>query len=246
MRTSARISWLLFACLSVPLHSSAQTQLSSNKNLVSVRELSIPPKALHAFDRGMELLAKSDPAGSLPHFQRAIAEFAGYYEAYSKMGVADLKLWRIADAEQAFRKSIELSGGRYAQPLFALGAILDDQEKFAEAEDVARKGLDLAPDAWRGHYYLGVALYGLNRLEEAEKSVREALRQKTDSAAALLLLADIHSREKNYRSLLNDLDDYLKLEPDSPASVRARAIRESVQRTFVASQTSTALSQSQP
>src|SRR6202162_3080732 len=122
MRTRVRTSWLLFACMCVPLYSSAQSQQSGYA--FSVRELSIPPKALHAFEQGMEGLAKKDAAGSLPHFQRAIAEFAGYYEAYDRMGAADLKLWRVTEAEQAFRKSIELSGGRYAHPLLALGAIL--------------------------------------------------------------------------------------------------------------------------
>ena len=186
MSSRGRTSWLLFACLCMPFHSSAQSQQSSN--VVSVRELSIPPKALHAFEQGKEQLAKKDAAASLPHFQRAISEYAGYYEAYDRMGAADLKLWRIPEAEQAFRKAIEVSGGQYAHPLLALGAILVDQEKFGEAESVTRKGLDLAPESWTGHYYLALALLGLNRLGDAEKNVREALARKADlppsSAAA--------------------------------------------------------------
>ena len=182
----------------------------------------------------------------MPHFQRAILEYAGYYEAYDRMGAADLKLWRIPEAEQAFRKSIELSGGQYAHPLLALGAILDEQEKFAEAESVTRKGLDLAPESWTGHYYLALALFGLNRLVEAEKSVHEALRRKADFPEAYLLLADIHSREEDYRSLVNDLDEYLKLAPDGPASARAKALRESAQGMMLESQSSSALAQPQP
>ncbi len=244
MKTKLRIIWLLVGCLSLPLLSRAQSLESSN--VVSVRELSIPPKAHHAFEQGIELLARKDAAGSLPHFQRAVAEFANYYEAYYKMGVADLKLWRIVDAEQAFRKSIELSGGQYAHPLLALGAVLVYQKKFTEAEGVTRKGLDLDPTSWSGHYYLGSALFGLNRLEEAEKSVREALRQKADSTEALRLLVGIHAHEKDYGALLKDLDEYLKLDPDSPTGVRARALRDSAQQMVVESQSTTALAQSQP
>src|SRR5216684_2776994 len=173
VRTKLRISWLLAACLFLPLLSNAQSREPSYG--VSVRELSIPPKALQAFQKGVELLAKKDAAGSLPHFQRAVAEFASFYEAYYKMGVADLKLWRVADAEEAYRRSIELSGGQYAQPLLALGVLLSYREKFAEAERVTREGLDLDPTSWAGHYSLGCALFGLDRLEEAEKSVQEAL-----------------------------------------------------------------------
>src|ERR1700730_1287939 len=167
-RSRLRISWLLLAWLYLPLLSSAQTQQLSY--VVSVRELKIPPKARHAFQQGIDLLEKKDAKASLPYFQRAISEFATYYEAYYKMGVADLKLWRTADAEQAFRRSIELSGDQYAQPLLALGAVRAYREKFAEAEEVSRKGLELDPTIWSGHYSLGWALFSLNRLAEAEKS----------------------------------------------------------------------------
>jgi len=244
MKTLARTSWLLIACIFMPLHSGAQSQQSSNE--VSVRELSIPPKALHAFEQGMKLLAKKDPAGSLPHFQRAISEYAGYYEAYDRIGAADLILWRIPEAEQAFRKSIDLSGGQYAHPLLALGAILVDQKEFSEAISVIRKGLDLDPDSWRGHYYLGLALFGLNRFEEAEKSARDALLRKTDFARAYLLLADIHRRAKDYRSLVSDLDGYLKLAPDGPDSRWAQAMRDAAQRLIFESPNTTAMVQPQP
>lgn len=244
MRTKLRISWLLAACLCWPLLSRPQSPKSSY--VVSVRELSIPRKALHDFQKGAEILAKEEAAGSLPYFQRAVAEFPGFYEAYYKMGVADLKLWRVADAEQAYRKSIELSGGQYAQPLLGLGVLLDYQERFDEAEGVTRKGLDLDPTFWAGHYSLGWALLGLNRLEEAEKCAREALRWKTDSAEPHLLLADIHNREKDFLALLKDLDEYLKLDRDSPTSVKARALRDAAQRALIESQTSTALTDPQP
>jgi tetratricopeptide (TPR) repeat protein len=236
-------SWLLFACICVPLRSSAQSQLSSNE--VSVRELRIPPKALHAFEQGVELQAKKDAAGSLPHFQRAILEYEGYYEAYDKIGAADLILWRIPEAEQAFRKSIEVSGGQYAHPLLALGAILDDHQEFSEAMTVIRKGLDLDPDSWRGHYYLGLALLGLNRLEEAERSVRETLLRKSDFPRAYLLLAHIHSRTKDCPSLVLDLNEFLKLDPDGPDSGWAKKLRDSAQRVIVESSSTTALAQPQ-
>jgi tetratricopeptide (TPR) repeat protein len=244
MKIRVWTSWLLFACICAPRHSSAQTQPSNNT--VSLRELGIPPKALRAFEQGIERLAKEDPSGSLPHFQRAISEYAGYYEAYDRMGAADLKLWRVAEAEQAFRKSIDLSGGQYAHPLIALGAILDDQERFAEAMKVIRGGLDLDPESWTGHYYLGLALFGLNRLKEAENSAREVLLRKADFPKAHILLADIHSREKNFDSLLNDLNEYLKLAPNGPDSGWAKTLRDSVQRMIFQSRDASALAQPQP
>jgi tetratricopeptide (TPR) repeat protein len=222
----------------MPLLSSAQSPKSAN--VVSVRELSIPPKALHAFQKGVERLAKDDAAGSLPHFQLAVAEFATYYEAYFEIGTVDLKLWRTADAEQALRKSIELSGGQYAEPLFALGAVLTQEERFTEGERVIRKALNLDPTSWAGHYCLGWALFALNRLQEAEKSVRESLRWKSDSPEAYLLLADIHHHQKDYPALLKDLDEYLNLEPDSAVGAKVTALRRKAERAIVESQSASA------
>jgi tetratricopeptide (TPR) repeat protein len=244
MRTRLRISWLLVASLCMPLLSRAQSPESPN--VVSVRELSIPPKALHAFQKGVERLAKDDAAGSLPHFRLAVAEFATYYEAYFEIGTADLKLWRTADAERALRKSIELSGGRDAEPLFALGAVLIQEERFTEGERVIREGLDLDPTSWAGHYCLGWALFALNRLQEAEKSVRESLRWKSDSPEAYLLLADIHHHQKDYPALLKDLDEYLKLEPDSAIGAKVTALRHKAERAIVESQSASAFIQPRP
>jgi tetratricopeptide (TPR) repeat protein len=191
----------------------------------------------------MERMAKKDPAGSLPHFQRAILEYSGYYEAYDRIGAANLKLWRVPEAEQAFRKCIEVSGGQYAHPLLALGAILDERQDFAESESVTRKGLQLDAESWTGHYYLALALFGLNRMGEAEKDLHDALRRKVDFPQAQLLLAEIHSKEEDYRSLVSDLDEYLKLAPDGPASARAKTLLESARGRLSASQSNTDLAQ---
>src|SRR6185369_15779884 len=106
---------------------------------------------------------KSQAAESLPYFQHAVTLFPSYVMAYYVIGVADVRLSRITDAEWAFRKSIEVIAVQNATPLFGLGGVLDIQGKFDAAEEVTRRGLYLEPTAWNGHYYLGLALYNLNR-----------------------------------------------------------------------------------
>ena len=214
-------------------------------NVVSVRELSIRPKARDAFQRGLRRLAENDPTGGVAQFQHAIAAFPGYYEAYYQIGFADLKLGRQADAEQAFRKSIQLSVGRFPQAHFGLGAILCDQGKFAEAETTIRKGLELDDD-WIGHYYRARALFGLNRLDEAEKSASEVIFQKADLPEVYLLLGDIHIHQKNYSALLKDVDDYLKLDPDGPTSAEARIVQEKARRVLSESRSAATLTQPEP
>jgi tetratricopeptide (TPR) repeat protein len=243
-KRALQIGCLLAALSSFPILVGAQS--AEPRSSVSIRELSIPSKALREFDQGVSRLEKQDAAGSLLHFQRAVQEYAGYYEAYDKIGSANLKLWRVTDAEQAFRKSIDVSGAQYAHPLIALGSILDDQEKFAEAESVTRRGLALDSNSWTGQYYRGLALYGLNRLEEAEKNADDAIRLKPDFAEAYLLLAKIHGAEQNYPSLVNDLNRYLSLAPNGPLSEAAKAVRKSALEKIGGQQSASAVVQPQP
>jgi tetratricopeptide (TPR) repeat protein len=197
---------------------------------VSVRELRIPVKARNAFEKGLERLAKNDAVGSRTQFLRATATFPDYYEAYYHMGVADLKLGREEEAAQAFQRAIDLSGGHYAWAQFAVGLLLCRRGEYAEAETVIRKGLDVDGSPATGHLFLSVALFRLNRLEEAERSAREALLRKPGFALAFLVLADVHGRRGEYATQLHDLDAYLKVAPDGPASKRVREVREVVQR----------------
>jgi len=156
---------------------------------VSVRELRIPVKARNAFEKGLERLAKNDAVGSRTQFLRATATFPDYYEAYYHMGVADLKLGREEEAAQAFQRAIDLSGGHYAWAQFAVGLLLCRRGEYAEANTIIREGLEVDGRSATGHLFLSVALFHLNRLEEAEKSAREALLRKPGFALAYLMLA---------------------------------------------------------
>jgi tetratricopeptide (TPR) repeat protein len=198
---------------------------------VSARELSIPERAVKAYTKGINRLSKNDPASSLVHFQRAASEFPNFYEAYYAMGVVQLRLGHGEEARQAFQKSIDASGGHYAGPYFGLGALLCNQQQFTEAEPIIRKALELAPDFGPGHFILAWALFGLNRLDEAEKLAHEAsIRDPKLAALAHLLLANVYIRRSDYSGELLELDAYLKLEPDGPLSNQAREAQEHAKR----------------
>jgi tetratricopeptide (TPR) repeat protein len=214
--------------------------------MVSAHELSIPEKARKAFHKGSRRLAAKDSAGSIPEFQRAIQIFPAYYEAYYWMGIAQLDLQQGKDAEAAFRKSIELSGGRYAPPHSGLSMILCVERRLNEAEAVARTGVKLDPGDAAGQYALASVLLTTNRLPDAEKSARRAVLSKPNFAEAYLLLADIHLRQSNAAALVEDLDAYLKLKPDGPKSAKARAVRVDAQRALSQESAGSVLAEANP
>lgn len=222
---------------------SAGSAQSKNKDsyIVSVHQLSVPDKALTAYNKGIRFLAANDQERSIVEFQRAIKKFPAYYEAYDKLGIVELELQRDQDAEQAFRKAIELSGGSFAEPHFALGVILcDDHKEFAEAETLIRHGLDTDPTDAAGYFALAWLLYRTNRLPEAETNARDAIRYAPNSPVTYALLAEIHQREKNRSALVQDVDAYLKLDPNGPFSAKARAARADAQRILAQGNTGSA------
>jgi tetratricopeptide (TPR) repeat protein len=193
---------------------------------VSVRELKIPGKARNELQKGFERLAKNDPAGSLSHFTKATQAFPGYFEAYYHTGVAEMKLGHNEEATKAFQMAIDLSGGQYAWAEFGLGYLLCEEGKPGEAEKIIRRGLEVEDAAPEGHVSLGNALMQLNRPDEAERSVQEALLRNPNFADAYLVLSNVAARKGDYRAELQDLDAYLKLRPNGPASERVRQVRE--------------------
>jgi Carboxypeptidase regulatory-like domain len=50
-----------------------------------------------------------------------------------------------------------------------------------------------------------------------------------DFRQAVSIAPNIHMQQKNYAALLQDIDAYVKLDPDSPAGIRAKRLREKVQ-----------------
>ena len=197
---------------------------------VSVRELSIPARAANAYKKGLVRLAKNDVAGSLVHLQRATSEFQGFYEAYFFMGLAQLDLGHEEEAQQALQKSIDASGGHYAQPFFAMSMLLCSQRKYAQAEPIIRRALELTPD-WRpGELVLAWVLFGLKRVAQAERIDREVLVQEPTLAAAHLLLSDIYNHRNDYSAALSELDAYLELKPDGALSEQVRGIEKSLKQ----------------
>lgn len=202
---------------------------------VSARELSIPERAVNSYKKGMDRLSKNDPAGSLLHFQRAASEFSDFYEVYYAIGLAQLRLGHEEEAQEAFQKSIDASGGHYAEPHFGLSAILCNQQKFTEAEPIIRKALELAPGFGPGHFILAWALFGLNRLDEAEKIAHEASIRDPKLTLPHLLLAQIYIRRSDYSEELVELDAYLRLEPEGPLRDQAREAQEYAKRKLAGS-----------
>jgi tetratricopeptide (TPR) repeat protein len=207
---------------------------------VSVRELKIPGKARNAYNKGTQRFEVKDWSGSIKEFERAIAAYKDFYEAFYKIGLADLELNLSTEAETAFRKSIELSEGQFAPALFGLGLTLGDAKHFDDALAFIRSGLTLEPTSARGNFTLAWVLYTAGRVVEAEQNAKQCVLYAPNFPIGHLLLAQIERKLDHPTAMVDELDAYLRLEPDSPRSAGVRAVRDQAARALASASVETA------
>lgn len=210
---------------------------------ISAHELSMPQKARELLESGKKKLYNSkNTQGALADFQEAVAAAPDYYEAHYQIAMAYLVLGQRDRAEESLKKAIKISDDKYGDADIGLGTMMLDKGNYAEAEKTIRRGLELSPDAWLGYYELGRALLNENRINDAEESALKARLLAANAPIVYRLLSNVHLRQKNYPALLEDLDAYVKLDTDSPAGIRAKQLREEVQRKIATDKREPALS----
>ena len=217
----------------VPLEKNSDSH--SQAGHISAHELSMPEKARELMRSGRKKLYQDKNAqGSLADFEAAVVEAPNYYEAWCQMAMAYLTIGKRDEAEKSFRRSLEQSKGTYGEAQIGLGTVALDKGNSIEGERLIRRGIELSPDSWMGHYELSRALLNENRVAEAKESAELARSLAPSTPVIYRLLSNIHLREKDYPALLSDWDTYIQLDPDSPAGARAKELRIQVQQEIAA------------
>ena len=96
-------------------------------------------------------------------------------KAHTAMGTATEALERLTEAEEHYRRAVELTP-RFPGALENLGAFLIKQKRFREALEIFQALTVLTPGDARFQVGVGVALAGLRRIDEALQSYERALR----------------------------------------------------------------------
>jgi tetratricopeptide (TPR) repeat protein len=206
-----------------------QSAAGTAGSTVSAHELSMPQAARELVASGKKkLYVDKKPDAGLLDFHQAVTQAPNYYEAYREIAIAYLTMGKAGEARENFRKSIELSHDTYGDADVGLGTLLVEKGEAGEGEKAIRRGVELNPNSWMGFYELGKLDLGRDRLDLALKSAERARALAPNAPIVYRLLANIHMRQKNYADLLGDLDAYIKLDPDSPAGLRAAQMRQQI------------------
>jgi tetratricopeptide (TPR) repeat protein len=196
---------------------------------VSAHELSMPQRARDLMLSGKKkIFFDKNLEGGLEDFESAVRITSDYYEAYYQIAMTLYALGKRDEAERNFRKSIELSKDMYGEPVIGMGTILLDKGDAEGGEKMIRRGLEQSPHFGLGYYELGRAYLDEERIPEAKRAAEQARSLMPSGAVVYRLLANIHLRNKEYFAFLEDIDAYLKIDPDGPGAVQAKAMRTKV------------------
>jgi tetratricopeptide (TPR) repeat protein len=215
-----------------PAFSLAQSSVSHYSSVVSVQELTMPRKATRALEKGTALLLKNDPQASISYFQTSIALAPDSFHAYHNLALAHYRVGDVEDAVREFQKSIELSKGFSAPPLFGLSMILYQRGEFLQADSLAQRGLVLAPSSAVGKYCLGLVQFALGQIPEAQRSALDAIRLDPAEADGdvYLLLARIHERLNDQKAVVADVRLYFKVTRKRTLQADAQTLLERAQQ----------------
>ena len=146
-----------------------------------------------------------------------------YGEALAETG-------QLAEAEKVLRQAVadeKLKGSIQAEAHFRLGAVLNRQNRFAEAAVELERAITLEPDTVMAHLQLGGALIQLKRLPEAERELLRAYELGGRSAGgAQFLLGQVYHLELKYEPALHAFEQYLI---DLPSAPNAAQVREAIE-----------------
>ena len=112
--------------------------------LVSVAALKIPGKARKEFERGQKYLSKNKYPAARVSFQKAIAIYPQYYEAYNALGVTLMKLNDTTGGRKAFESAIRVND-KFAPAYVNLARVLGSAKEYDAAAADLQRSLSIEP-----------------------------------------------------------------------------------------------------
>jgi hypothetical protein len=203
--------------------------------IVAASTLKAPENARKEFERGSRLLnEKKDFSRSIAAFQRAIALYPSYADAYFLMGTAQMQTNAAPGAEVSLRKAIALNGHMTA-PYYPLALLLFGQHRYAEEKELLLTAEKLDPTDWRWPFELARCHAQQGQWESAQRYGVVANERASTPAKVHLLLADIYANSDRPREAVAELELFAKLDPKSSYMERLREVLPILRRRAAAS-----------
>jgi tetratricopeptide (TPR) repeat protein len=191
-------------------------------SVVDAEVAAAPKKAQQSYLKAHEAAVEGKHQDAVEKFLQAIDECPDFALAHAELGLAYMNLNELEKSDEHLSIALKLKPGSY-DPTANRGIVLARLKKFAEAESLLRDALRIKDDSAVVHLYLGRALAGQKRLDEAEPEFQAAITMGgTKMVEAHRALANLHLQRGEDLKAISDLETYLAANPAAPDASKIR------------------------
>jgi len=206
-------------------------------NSISTTSLQSPKNATKAYESGLQSLLKNKPEDAAKDFEKAVAIYPRYADAWTALGKVRLQQKLYGPAKEAFIRAVD-ADPKLVSPYLELGLLSAQDQRWEDSARYLDRAVQLDPIEYPQAWYAdAVANYNLTRYDAAEASAREAIRldPKHLNPRADYLLGMVLVEKKNYADGAAELKTFMTLSPNAPdfntvkeqLAVLERVLRES-------------------
>ncbi|HEV8369214.1 MAG TPA: tetratricopeptide repeat protein [Pyrinomonadaceae bacterium] len=176
----------------------------------------VPEPARKEYERGVSLIHKTDQRNEgMESLKKAIELFPLYFDALELLGTEYVKLQEYETAIPVLTKAIEVNGRAYPS-LNALSVAQYNLKQLPEAVESMRRAITFNQKSINANLWLGMLLRQTNKLDEAETYLKQADQlAASKSPDAHWQLALLFNQLKRYKEAADELELFLKVQPDS-------------------------------
>lgn len=193
---------------------------------VSVTALHVPKDAAKAYDKGLEAMGDGKLADAGKQFERAIARYPDYAQAWSQLGEVREQQSEPKEAADACEHALK-ADPKYIRPYLQLIRMAVAAKMMDDAAALGERAIQLDPVEFPGiYYYDAVANYELKHADVAERTVNRAidLDKTHEYPAAEALLGKVLADKGDTHGALEHFAKYVHLAPkaDDVPAIRQR------------------------
>jgi tetratricopeptide (TPR) repeat protein len=191
---------------------------------ISATTAAAPDKARKSYDKGMDQEKKEKWDDAHESLSKAVEIYPKYAVAWLELGRVNLHRKDATAARDAFQHSLDADPG-FVSPYEELAVMAAHDKDWTQVVNLTTRLLSLNPHLPQAWFLNSAAQYNLQKIPEAEKSVREGLRLDEEHRIPRLeyLMANILIQKQEYQQATQHMRAYLELAPNAPDAAAVRA-----------------------
>lgn len=175
----------------------------------------VPGPARREYERGVALLSKTERKQAVETLKKAIDLFPSYFDALELLGAEYVLQQEYELAIPVLTKAIEVNRRSY-QSLYGLSVAQYHLKQLPQAIESMRRAITLNQRSGNANLWLGMLLRQTGKLAEAETYLKQADQLAASRSAEVhWQLALLFNQLKRYREAADELELFLKVQPDS-------------------------------